>query len=114
MSIFQVIAVFFALFMIYVVRIHHKKARLSQIEVSFWHSLWIFFIFIALFPFLLTGIANQLSFARVFDLLVVLAFMVLSVVSILNYFKQREINTKLEEWVRNQALMSKDQHNEKK
>ena len=40
MSIFQVIALLFALLMMYVVNIHRRKLRLSLIEVAFWFSMW--------------------------------------------------------------------------
>ena len=104
MTIFQVIAVLFALFMIYVVTIHRKKRTLSLTELSFWTSIWIFFAVIAIFPHWLTGISTVLRFARIFDLLVVLALMVLSVVVFMSYFAQKEVARKLEQLVRAQAI----------
>jgi hypothetical protein len=104
MSIFQIAAILFALFMLYVVTIHKRKAALSFTEVSFWYSTWIFFIIIAVFPNLLLGISGALKFARVFDLLVVVAFMILSVVLISSYLQQKELRTKLEQIIRKQAL----------
>jgi hypothetical protein len=90
--------------MLYVVTIHKRKAALSFTEVSFWYSTWIFFIIIAVFPNLLLGISGALKFARVFDLLVVVAFMILSVVLISSYLQQKELRTKLEQIIRKQAL----------
>jgi len=104
MSIFQVGATLFALFMIYVVSLHKNRSKLSVTEVSFWYSMWGLFIIIALFPNLLMGITQRLHFQRVFDLLLVLALMVLTVIVVLSYFMQRENHKKLEEFVRKQAI----------
>lgn len=107
MSIFQIGATLFALFMIYVVTIHRRKSKLSDIEVYTWYSMWGLFVVIALFPNLLLGITQRLNFQRVFDLLVVLAFMVLSVLVVLSYFIQKENQKKLEDFVRKQAIDEK-------
>ncbi|MBD3279115.1 MAG: DUF2304 family protein [Candidatus Pacebacteria bacterium] len=104
MSIFQIIAIFFAAFMIYVVRIHFRKLKLSKLELSFWYSLWLVFIVIALFPDWLLGITQILQFTRVFDLLIVIALMILTTIVIMSYFLQRENSKKLEEFVRKQAI----------
>ncbi len=104
MSIFQIVSVLFALFLMYVVSIHRRKAKLTTTEVSFWYSMWAFFIVIALFPGLLLGITQQLHFARVFDLLVVAALMVLTILVVINYFTQKENQKNLEKFVRKQAI----------
>lgn len=104
MSIFQIIATLFALFMLYVVNIHRRKLRLTYLEVGFWYSSWFLFIVIALFPGLLLGITQSLQFARVFDLLVVMALMGITILVITNFFIQRENARKLEEVVRAIAM----------
>jgi hypothetical protein len=107
MSIFQIAATLFALFMIYVVSIHKNKTKLTAVEVSFWYAMWVLFIVIALFPNLLLGITQTLHFSRVFDLLLVLALMVLTSIVVLSYFVQKENQKKLEEFVRKQAIDEK-------
>jgi hypothetical protein len=104
MTIFQILAALFALFMLYIVSIHKKKAALSPMEVGFWYGIWVVFIVISLFPNLLLGVVNIFHFARVFDLLTVLAFMVLTVVIILTYFAQRESTKKIEDYIRKKAI----------
>lgn len=104
MSIFQTFALLFALMMMYVVNIHRKKAKLSSLEVSFWLSTWFVFIVIALFPHLLLGIAGILNFSRVFDLLVVVAFMVVSWLVFRSYLIQKENTQKIDDLVRKQAI----------
>jgi hypothetical protein len=107
MSIFQIISIFFAFFMMYVIRIHKRKADLNTIEISFWYSIWSIFIIIALFPNLLLGITDVLNFARVFDLLIVIAFMILSFVIFSTYLSQKETDKKIEKLIRDTA------HNER-
>ncbi|MFZ5437847.1 MAG: DUF2304 family protein [Patescibacteria group bacterium] len=104
MSIFQIIATFFALFMLYVTRIHDKQIKFSIAEKFFWYSLWIVFVVIALFPELLMGITQFLRFSRVFDLLTVGALMLLTIVVIWNNFTQRVANKKIEQFVRDHAI----------
>lgn len=104
MTLFQISSVLFALFMAYVARIHQQKARLNMVEASFWYSLWFVFAVIAVFPQLLIGISEYFYFERVFDLLTVGAFMILSFIVIRSYFMYREILIKLEKVVRSQAI----------
>lgn len=104
MSIFQTGSVVFALLMLYVISIHQKKKLLSNFEASGWYSLWSFFIVLALFPELLLGISGVLKFARVFDMLVVVAFMILTMLLFYTYFRLKALNQKLEQAVREKAL----------
>ncbi len=108
MSIFQIVSVLFAIIMLYVVSVHRKKKSLSPVEASFWFSSWGLFIVIAVFPDLLSDISGFLSFTRVFDLLIVIALMVLSSVLFLSYFKQKELSKKLEDAVRRDAIAQVD------
>jgi len=104
MSIFQIGATLFALFMIYWVRNNQKRAHLSLVESSAWYSVWSVFIILALFPNLLLGIVSALHFARVFDLLVVLAFMILVMLNFYIYLKNKKLEKKLETLIRKIAL----------
>jgi hypothetical protein len=100
MSIFQIGATLFALFMIYWVRSNQKRSNLSIVEASLWYSIWSIFIVLALFPNLLLGIVSALHFARVFDLLIVLTFMILVILIFYIYVKNKKLEKKLEELVR--------------
>ena len=107
MSKFQILSVLFALFMMYTIRIHAKKKTLNDSESSLWYSLWSLFIVLAVFPELVTGIATTLRFYRVFDFLVVGAFMILSVLTFNNYFSAKKMERRIEELVRDQSLKMK-------
>ncbi|MEX0895736.1 MAG: DUF2304 domain-containing protein [Patescibacteria group bacterium] len=107
MSVFQVTAMLFALFMLYVVFLHQKRKVLGSTEASFWYSLWALFIILSLFPDLLEGITHLLSFERVFDVLVVSGMMVLTVIIFLTYFNQKSATKRFEESIRKIALEEK-------
>lgn len=107
MTKFQILSVLFALFMIYTVGIHSKKKTLSTSESSLWYSLWSLFIVVAVFPGLLSGIASTLKFTRVFDFLIVISFMILSIVTFNNYYSQKKSQSKLEEMVRTHSITKK-------
>lgn len=108
MSIFQIGASFFALLMIYWVRSNQKRANLSTVEASLWYSVWSIFIVLALFPNLLLGVVAALHFARVFDLLVVVAFMILVMLNFYIYLKNKKLEKKLEELVRKIIINKKN------
>ena len=104
MSIFQLLAAVFALFMMYVVRLKSQKYRFGAFETICWYVLWILFVYLAIFPATLLGIAQVLRFARVFDLLVVGAFMILTGLVMYLYFLVREMQAKIDTLVRQRAL----------
>lgn len=104
MSIFQIVAVLFALLMLYLVRIHGRKRVIGFLEMLWWSLMWISFAVMALFPELMEGVVQKIHFARVFDLLTVLSLMILSTVIFLSYFRLRQIQKVLEKIIRKDAL----------
>lgn len=104
MSVFQLISILFATFMMYVVRVKAKKYHLPKLETYVWYSIWGAFIILAFFPQLLLGVAGALRFARVFDLLTVIAFMILTALVFYLYFALKELRIKLEKLIRDEAI----------
>lgn len=104
MSIFQLIAVLFAVFMMYVIRVKNARYKITYVESIGWYSIWIVFAFLSIFPEILTGFVHVLKFERVFDLLIVVAFMILTMLVFFSHFKVKELDDKLEKIVRKEAL----------
>ncbi len=104
MMLLQIISVVFGLFMLYVVRIHHKKRHLENFEFGIWIALWSLFIFLAMFPQTVQGITQTLRIARVFDLLVVIALMIMIFLTYFNRIEHKTLEKKLERIVRKQAI----------
>lgn len=104
MMLLQAVSVIFGLFMLYVVRIHRRKEHISAFEYGIWMGLWLIFIFLAIFPETVQGLTQRLSIARVFDLLVVVALMILVYLTFQNRISFKRLEKKLENIVRKNAI----------
>jgi hypothetical protein len=100
----QIIAVLFAIFMLYVAFLHWKRKDINGKEIFFWGVLWLGFIVITLFPDILQNITEKLFFTRVMDFLMVIAFMILAFLGFQNHVSNRKMERKIEELVRKEAL----------
>lgn len=100
----QIIAVLFAIFMLYVAFLHWKRKDINGGEIFFWGVLWLGFIIITLFPDILQSITQKLFFTRVMDLLMVVAFMILAFIGFQNHVSNRRMERKIEELVRKEAI----------
>ena len=103
-SIIQILSVIFGILMLYVARIHRKKGVLDRNEVFFWNTLWLGFIYVAFFPQTFRGLIQKLQIARVFDLLVIVAFMIITFITFQNRITIKNLGKKLEEIIRKRAL----------
>jgi hypothetical protein len=103
MSLFQILATLFALWMIYSISIHARRKLFSSVEFTMWVSIWILFIVIAIFPDLLLGISDKLNFGRVFDLLTVGAFLILTTMVFVSYFSQQQLKKRINDLVQELA-----------
>lgn len=102
----QLLAVLFAIFMIYVSFLYWKRKDFNGGEIFFWVSLWVGFVVIVLFPDLLLGLTQKLFFARVMDLLMVVAFMILAFLGFQNHVSNKRMERKIEELIRKEVLSS--------
>jgi len=99
----QIIAILFAIFMIYIAFLHWKRKDINGGEIFFWAILWLGFIVITLFPDLLQNVTQKLFFTRVMDFLMVIAFMILAFLGFQNHVSNRRMERKIEELVRKEA-----------
>jgi hypothetical protein len=100
----QVILIIFALVMIYFAYLHYRKGNLNILEMRVWFLAWLFTLIVVSFPDILRTYSKTYLDTRLFDVMVVGAFLlVLTMVSIV-YIKVRSMDKKLEEYVRKEAL----------
>ena len=104
----QIIAILFAIFMIYVAFLHWKRKDINGGEIFFWTFLWLGFIIITLFPNILQNLTKLLFFTRVMDLLMVVAFMILAFLGFQNHISNRRMEKKIEELIRKEATKDVD------
>jgi hypothetical protein len=100
----QIVSVLFAVFMLYVAFLHWKRKDLGNTEYMFWFILWCGFIAVTLFPNSLQNLTNLLFFARVMDLLMIGAFMVLAYIGFNNYISNKKMEKKIENLTRKDAI----------
>lgn len=103
----QLVLIAFACFMVYVLFLHWKKKNVSNKMFGVWLLIWSVFIVFAFFPTLLAPIIKDLFIVRVMDLGMIVAFMVLTYVTVENNIKIKKYEDQLEELVRKIALKAK-------
>ena len=100
----QIAGFLFGLFMIYYSFVYYKRREFTLKEFSFWLILWIFFIVIAMFPFILDPISRTFSFFRNLDLLVISGLLFLIATNFYTYAITRKNQRQLEIIVREIAM----------
>ena len=99
----QIISTSFAVFMIYIATLHFKRHALGKIEYLFWLIVWLSFISFALFPRLLDPILARLFIVRAMDLLMIVAFMILSYLGYQNHIGIKELQKNITKIVSDEA-----------
>lgn len=100
----QIIAVVFALIMIYFAYLYYSRGEITFRENLSWWVIWVATIFIVIFPDILRGFSQKIFITRVFDFMVVGGFVVVITLSFLAYVRVKRIEKKLEDLVRREAL----------
>ena len=103
----QIIAILFSLFLLYVTFIHFKKKELYLLEALFFSFIWIGAIFITIFPSSLDFLLSRFKILRLLDLATIIGFMLLIGIAFRNYQRIRELERKIEEIIRNEAIRNR-------
>lgn len=105
----QILAILFVIWMVYFSYLHYKRREFSRIEFILWNTLWFGLLLVVLYPTSVRFILNTFNISRTFDLVVVVAIIVLFGVTFRNYVLLKRVKSRLEELVRKNAI---DNHNE--
>jgi len=100
----QIIAIIFALLMIYFAVLHRRRGELDRIEIISWTTVWVVTIFIVIFPEILRTFAKTFFITRLFDLMVVGGFVLVIAMVTRTYVSTKRMEKKLEDYVRREAL----------
>lgn len=103
----QVVAIVFALMMIYFAYLHYLRGEINGMEIFSWFLIWTITIGIVIFPQLLQTFAQTFAITRVFDLMVVGAFILVISIAYKTYIRTKKLEKKMEELVREEALKRK-------
>lgn len=100
----QIIALIFAFSLIYFAVLHYKRGELRKSEIISWVAMWSGAVVVIIFPELLRKFSYTFLVTRVFDLMVILGFiLVISMVSS-TYLRSKKLEKKMEEMVRREAI----------
>lgn len=103
----QITGFIFALLMIYMALVHYKKGSLNGMEITMWIMIWVTVILSVIFPEILRTYAQTFAVSRLFDLLVVGAFIVVISLVTTSYVKTKKLEKKIEDLIRQDALKKK-------
>ena len=103
----QLILLAFGFFMVYVLYLHWQKKNISNKMFGIWEAVWLVFIFFSLFPKFLEPVIRDLFIVRVMDLGMIVAFMVLTYVTVENNIKIKKYEDQIEKLVRGIAVKNK-------
>jgi hypothetical protein len=87
----QVLSIMFAVFMMYLIFVHYKRRNINQKEYLLWNGAWIVFIVFALLPHVLNPLLTKLSVVRALDLLMIVAFMILTYIMFVDHIAIRDL-----------------------
>lgn len=96
----QLILLFFALFMLYVQFLHWKKNDIGNKTLGIWIFIWLVFIILTLTPEILEKSLINPFFVRAMDFGMIIAFMILTYLTIENNIYYKKIDDKMEKVVR--------------
>jgi hypothetical protein len=100
----QLLAVIFALVMIYFAYVNFKRKEINRLEIAFWTLAWIGALIIVLFPDTLRDLSQQFFVSRLLDVLIMGGFVLVITMVAIAYIRTRRIEKKLEDLIRKEAL----------
>lgn len=100
----QLVAIVFALIMIYLAYLNYRRREIGKIEFISWWTIWVGATIIIIFPGLLQGFASTFFITRVFDFMVIGGFILVITLAYKAYIKSKSLERKIEGLVREKAL----------
>lgn len=100
----QIVGVLIGLAALNLTFLYYKRANFTKRELLFWFFIWIMFIVVALFPKIVTPVVGALGLERPMDLIMIIAFVILFLLSFHNYIITRRQTDKLGRMVQELAL----------
>lgn len=100
----QLLAILFALWMMYFSYLHFHRREFGKVEFILWQILWLGLVAVVVFPHSVQFLLKTFSITRTFDLVVIVGMMVLFGVTFRNYIILKRTERKVEDLVRTDAL----------
>ncbi len=103
----QMVGMLFALIMLYLTFLYYKRDSYGGRSFFIWFCVWLFFLFMVMFPTTIYGIMETLNIKRTVDFFVIGGFLFFSVIIFHLYVAVKNTQKKVEMVVRRVALDSK-------
>ncbi|MDP2683932.1 MAG: DUF2304 domain-containing protein [bacterium] len=100
----QIIAIIFAIWMIYFSYLHFRRGEFKKIEFILWQVLWIGLIIVVIYPSSVKFILETFNINRTFDLVVIVGVVVLFGITFRNYVLLKRTEKKLVDLIRQEGL----------
>lgn len=104
----QIVAIIFALWMIYFTYLHFRRKEFGQAEAVLWQILWLGLIVVVLFPTSVRFVLQTFSISRTFDLVVIVGIVILFGLSFRNYVIVKRVERKFEDFISTDAIRGID------
>jgi hypothetical protein len=108
----QLLGIIFGLGMIYFTFVKYKRKELGKQEFLMWQLCWSLLILVAIIPSILDPIIVPLNFYRRLDFFVVFGFFALLALGFYNYGITKNLQKKLEKFVRKDAIRKEEEKKE--
>jgi len=100
----QIVAVLFALIMLYFSYLHFRRGEFKKVEFGLWLIVWLGLIMVVIYPSSVDFILETFSITRAFDFVVVVGMVVVFGVTFRNYVIVRRMEKRIENYTRQQSL----------
>jgi hypothetical protein len=100
----QLIAIIFALWMMYFSYLHYRRGEFNRIEFALWQVLWLGLLVVVIMPKSVQFLLNAFSITRAFDLVVIVGIVILFGITFRNYVIIKRLERKIEDSVRQHAI----------
>lgn len=100
----QILAILFALWMMYFSYLHFRRKEFSLGEVLLWQVLWIGLVIVVIFPGSVSFLLRSFSISRTFDFVVIVGMVILYAVTFRNLVLLKRVDRRLEDLVRSNAI----------
>ncbi len=104
----QLLAIVIGLTALYMTYLYYRRKEFTRFELSTWLIIWLSFIFVSISPRTFDFLLETFAISRTMDLIMIIAFIILFILSFENYITNRRIQRKMESLVRDEALKGLD------
>lgn len=109
----QILAIVIGLTALYMSYLYFRRKEFTRLELLAWVIIWMSFIFVAISPRTFDFLLETFAITRTMDLIMIIAFIILFILSFENYITNHRIQRKIESLIREEALTALSENQKK-